>query len=131
MQQIKADCALLEQCKVMDYSLLMGVHYRSGPLATSRRSMDGQVANFEEHNAAGDLEAEVERIQVGCSQGPWCGCLAHLLPGMVADVMLGVAQWCSCVQCCTAQGMHGPPACMYIACSVRAPTGLAVALAHF
>lgn len=114
-QQIKADCALLEQCQVMDYSLLLGVHYRSGPLATSRRSMDGQVANFEEHNAAGDLEAEVERIQV-CVWRCVCGGGAarvresvssaadHLLPGvlvrggMVADVMLGMAQRCSCVK---------------------------------
>ena len=39
--QVAADCALLEELKVMDYSLLLGVHYRSGgyrstPLATDK-----------------------------------------------------------------------------------------------
>ncbi len=29
MDQLAADCALLEELRVMDYSLLLGVHYRS------------------------------------------------------------------------------------------------------
>ena len=33
-EQLAADCALLEALRVMDYSLLLGVHYRAGPQAT-------------------------------------------------------------------------------------------------
>jgi hypothetical protein len=80
MQQLKLDCALLEACGVMDYSLLLGVHYRSSEGAglvaggSGRRvSVDGTVANFEEHDGAGDLEAEVERVQVGGRVGGWVG----------------------------------------------------------
>lgn len=39
-EQLAADCALLEALRVMDYSLLLGVHYRRGlqptPLTTDR-----------------------------------------------------------------------------------------------
>jgi hypothetical protein len=67
MQQLKADCALLEACRIMDYSLLLGVHYRSTEAqdASRRLSSDGTAANFEEHDGASDLEAEVEKVQVG------------------------------------------------------------------
>ena len=42
-EQLEADCALLESLRVMDYSLLLGIHYRSGghhltPLTTDRVS---------------------------------------------------------------------------------------------
>lgn len=33
-EQLAADCQLLEALRVMDYSLLLGVHYRGGPHAT-------------------------------------------------------------------------------------------------
>ena len=41
MGQLAADCALLEELRVMDYSLLLGVHFRntgwtSSPPATDR-----------------------------------------------------------------------------------------------
>lgn len=34
MRQIKADAALLERMRVMDYSLLLGIHYTEEPNAT-------------------------------------------------------------------------------------------------
>ena len=43
MTQLAADCALLEELRVMDYSLLLGIHFRStgwlsSPHATDRVS---------------------------------------------------------------------------------------------
>lgn len=40
MDQLAADCALLEELRVMDYSLLLGVHYRSTGWASSPPATD-------------------------------------------------------------------------------------------
>ncbi|KAK9815279.1 hypothetical protein WJX72_000998 [[Myrmecia] bisecta] len=50
MWQLQQDCALLEDLKVMDYSLLLGVHHRSGgytssPPATDREDDDEEDTN--------------------------------------------------------------------------------------
>ena len=47
-EQLEADCGLLESLRVMDYSLLLGIHYRGGghhltPLTTDRVSTDHQT----------------------------------------------------------------------------------------
>ena len=46
-EQLEADCALLESLRVMDYSLLLGIHYRGGhhltPLTTDRVSNISQA----------------------------------------------------------------------------------------
>ena len=40
MKQLAADCALMEELRVMDYSLLLGVHYRSPGYASSPQVTD-------------------------------------------------------------------------------------------
>ena len=40
MKQLEADCALMEELRVMDYSLLLGVHYRSPGYASSPQVTD-------------------------------------------------------------------------------------------
>ena len=40
MKQLAADCALMEELRVMDYSLLLGVHYRSQGYASSPQVTD-------------------------------------------------------------------------------------------
>ncbi len=40
MRQLAADCALMEELRVMDYSLLLGVHYRSPGYASSPEVTD-------------------------------------------------------------------------------------------
>ena len=40
MRQLAADCALMEELRVMDYSLLLGVHYRSPGYASSPQVTD-------------------------------------------------------------------------------------------
>ena len=39
-KQLAHDCALLEELRVMDYSLLLGVHYRSPGYASSPQVTD-------------------------------------------------------------------------------------------
>ncbi|KAA6423973.1 MAG: phosphatidylinositol-4-phosphate 5-kinase, partial [Trebouxia sp. A1-2] len=45
MKQLAADCALMEELRVMDYSLLLGVHYRSPGYASSPQVTDKAVAS--------------------------------------------------------------------------------------
>lgn len=40
MTQLKADCALLEELRVMDYSLLLGIHSRSTGWLSSPHATD-------------------------------------------------------------------------------------------
>ena len=40
MKQLAADCSLMEELRVMDYSLLLGVHYRSPGYASSPQVTD-------------------------------------------------------------------------------------------
>ncbi len=40
LRQLQADCALLTELRVMDYSLLLGVHYRSPGYQTSPQVTD-------------------------------------------------------------------------------------------
>ena len=40
MKQLTADCSLMEELRVMDYSLLLGVHYRSPGYASSPQVTD-------------------------------------------------------------------------------------------
>ena len=46
MDQLAADCSLLEELRVMDYSLLLGVHYRSTGWASSPPATDKVPNNF-------------------------------------------------------------------------------------
>lgn len=43
MAQLAADCALLEELRVMDYSLLLGVHSRSAEGYTSAELITDRV----------------------------------------------------------------------------------------
>lgn len=47
MDQLAADCSLLEELRVMDYSLLLGVHYRSTGWASSPPATDKVPNNFQ------------------------------------------------------------------------------------
>ena len=40
MTQLKRDCELLEELRVMDYSLLLGIHYRNPGYASSPPATD-------------------------------------------------------------------------------------------
>ena len=45
MKQMAADCKLMEELRVMDYSLLLGVHYRS-PGYTSSPQVTDKASNL-------------------------------------------------------------------------------------
>ena len=45
MTQLAADCALLEELRVMDYSLLLGIHARSGGWTSSPHATDRASAS--------------------------------------------------------------------------------------
>ena len=45
LRQLQADCALLTELRVMDYSLLLGVHYRSPGYQTSPQITDRVRSN--------------------------------------------------------------------------------------
>lgn len=54
MKQLAADCALMEELRVMDYSLLLGVHYRSPGYASSPQvtdKVDHAASRHTEHYA--------------------------------------------------------------------------------
>ena len=40
MKQLAADCSLMQELRVMDYSLLLGVHYRSPGYSSSPQVTD-------------------------------------------------------------------------------------------
>lgn len=46
MRQVQADCAFLESCHIMDYSMLLGVHFRGREGAQS--AGEGLANNFSE-----------------------------------------------------------------------------------
>lgn len=48
MKQLTADCSLMEELRVMDYSLLLGVHYRSPGYASSPQVTDKEDEGEEE-----------------------------------------------------------------------------------
>jgi len=50
MYQLQADCNLLEQCRIMDYSLLLGVHYRNRQAEGKAVSNFSEVCPDEEYN---------------------------------------------------------------------------------
>lgn len=59
MQQIKADCVLLESLRVMDYSLLLGVHFRG----RQEEEADRQHVNFNEYTGEEDLHRELRKVE--------------------------------------------------------------------
>jgi len=61
LNQLEIDCRLLEELQVMDYSLLLGVHYRdndSGPPQVERPLANGQPPIAEENEEEDDEGAE-------------------------------------------------------------------------
>ncbi len=52
MKQLAADCALMEELRVMDYSLLLGVHYRSPGYASSPQVTDKVILSLWLHCSA-------------------------------------------------------------------------------
>ena len=46
MRQLEVDCALLEELRVMDYSLLLGIHFKSPANASSPHHAADKVTPF-------------------------------------------------------------------------------------
>ena len=117
MGQLAADCALLEELRVMDYSLLLGVHFRnsgwtSSPPVTDRVRASSPNSPLKTHPQApcapgGCLGAPLDllfplkpHLQAPCAPG---GCLGAPL-GLLFPLTAPAGTLRSCVTgrgCCT------------------------------
>eukprot|EP00877_Chromochloris_zofingiensis_P010004 jgi/Chrzof1/5257/Cz15g19070.t1 len=60
MRQVQADCAFLESCHIMDYSMLLGVHFRGREGAQS--AGEGLANNFSEFSGEQELSSVLADI---------------------------------------------------------------------
>lgn len=76
MHQLKADCELMESCRVMDYSLLLGVHFRSritrdldGPESGEPLEQAGERGeNFDEFSVDDNRDKDLHTVEMHMRQ---------------------------------------------------------------